>query len=400
MKEHSIRATVYYVLKWLVISFILAILCGSIISIYILAINKGEQVRSLHPAMILGLPFVGAAVTYMYQYFHLTSQVGNKLLIAKANGSEEKIPFRAIPVSMLGTIVSHWFGASIGREDIATQLAGGVIDQVDQHFHFRFTDIEKQWLITCGLGAGFACTFGTPVAGTLFALEISKARSFRLDAIYPVFMTSLLSYWVTTCFGLHQRGVFSVVGYPKEELVTFVWLFVISILFACVGRCYRFGISLVQKTMQSWIKNPVWITFLGGLIVIVLTLIFHNIEYLGLSSAMQKEAIDGTPAPFGFFWKLLYTMICVGTGFRGGTLTPLFDIGSNFGHFLSRWVPLDTSFISALGFLGVFAAATNTPLTCFILGIELFGGKGAIFFFFVTITSYICSGKYSIFTQK
>lgn len=393
--EHNWKETLHYLIKWLVLSAFLAMLCGSLISLYILAINKGEVVRQHHLGMILGLPFVGAAITWMYQKCQVSAQVGNNLLIEKIKGRDLRIPLRAIPVSMFGTIVSHWFGASIGREDIATQLAGGVVDQVDQHLQLR--QKEKEWLLLCGLAAGFSCTFGTPIAGTLFALEIAKGRNFCIEALYPVFMTSFFSYEITRLYGLHQASTFVITDYPKKTALTFFILFLLSLCFALLGRLYREGILFVKKWGLKLCKTSVLLTFCGALLVVFFVICFHNAQYLGLSSEMQQQAFAGIARPDGFLWKLFYTILCVGSGFRGGTLTPLFDIGANFGCFMGHFLPFSYSFTAALGFVGVFASATNTPLTCFVLSMELFGGQDPIFFFFVTLTSYVCSGHYSLF---
>lgn len=391
------KIIIKYLVKWTIISIILASVIGTVISIYLFLINYGEGVRQRNPWIILGLPIVGALAAKAYYSYGLSETVGNNLLILATQGKDEHIPLKSLPISMLGTIASHWCGASIGREDIATHLAGTLTLNLSKSW--QLNDQEKRWLMMAAIGSGFAATFGTPIAGTVFAMEVVRRCHIHIEAMFPIFMTSFLVTSVTSLFHIPRTY------YHLEHVPEWTVQFVIALLIACfifgqVGHIYQWAIKKINQQGLALLHSPVRLAFVGGIIVILFVIIGHTMAFLGLSANLQKEAITGQPHLLDFLWKGIYTVFSVGTGFRGGTMTPIFDIGSTLGYSLGILLNSDPHFMAALGLIGIFSAATNTPLACFILGIELFGGDGAIMFFFVSLLSYIMSGAYSLFSSQ
>lgn len=116
---------------------------------------------------------------------------------------------------------------------------------------------------------------------------------------------------------------------------------------------------------------------------------------------MQQLAFNGGHlSPLAWLVKLIYCGFNIGGFYRGGATTPLFDIGSAFGVMMAPLLHLPQGFVAALCLVGVFAAATNAPIACFILGMELFQGDGATFFFMMAIFSFVTSGKFSFFVAQ
>lgn len=390
------KQTFQYIFQWLCLSLMIAIIGGSLVSIYLLLINEGEKVRAHYQWIILLLPFVGALCAYLYQ--RMPAQVGNNWLIHGVNQQLRPMPWRALPISFFGTIASHWVGASIGREDIATQLIGNVTMNMTQSFSLSKT--QRQYLMMAVIGAGFSAAFGTPIAATFFAMEVVKRRHIHVDALFPIALTSLFTYGVTCLYRVPRRP-FDVGGIPEFEFSA-LWLLVIaSLCFGAVGFFYYKGIGWIQKLASRWLKQPIWIAMSGGIILLIFVMLTKSTTYLGLSTVLQQKAIEGHVSFFDFLWKDLYTIFSVGTGFRGGMMTPLFDIGATFGNSLGQLLHVNPHFMASLGLVGIFSAATNTPLTCFVLGVELFGGDGALYYFIVSILSCLFSGHWSVFaTQK
>jgi H+/Cl- antiporter ClcA len=90
----------------------------------------------------------------------------------------------------------------------------------------------------------------------------------------------------------------------------------------------------------------------------------------------------------------------LGAGFQGGEVTPLFAIGATLGNSLSGFLHLYAPFLASLGFIAVFCGATNTPIACFLMGIELFGSSGAVYMFIACLVSYLFSGHTGIYTSQ
>ena len=391
------RKKINYLVKWTMIALLLAVICGSVIAIYLQCINKGEGIRKHHLWIVFFLPFVGAFCTYLYERFQLIRAVGNDWLIAAAKGKDEQVSLVGVPVSMFGTIASQLFGASMGREDIATHIAGTLSLHVSSRLKLNRQD--RRIVIMAAMASGFGATFGTPIAGSLFAMEVLKERTIQLYAVFPVFITSFFTTIVTRLFGISYHY------YHLTEVPTLNFSFMLFLLISCVifglcGKIYHSSIQYLSQKLLQLLKHRVLVTFIGGVIVVSLVFLFHKTAFLGLSSQMQKEALTGSLTADSFLWKGLLTIISIATGFRGGSMTPIFDIGSSLGFTLGEISQQNAHFIASLGFIGVFSAATNTPLTCFILGIELFGSDGALYYFMVALFSFLFSSSFSLFKNQ
>lgn len=138
----------------------------------------------------------------------------------------------------------------------------------------------------------------------------------------------------------------------------------------------------------------------GGVIIILLVYLAGTRDYIGLGVPMISRALEGSIPPFAFLWKTLFTSLTLGAGFQGGEVTPLFFIGSTLGNSLAGILHLAPAFLASLGFVAVFSGATNTPISCFIMGVELFGGHGVVYFFMACIISYLFSGHHGIYTSQ
>ena len=90
----------------------------------------------------------------------------------------------------------------------------------------------------------------------------------------------------------------------------------------------------------------------------------------------------------------------MGTGFKGGEVTPLFFIGATLGSALSVFVPLPVSLLAAMGFVAVFSGATHTPIACIIMGMELFGIESGLYISIGCILAYFSSGSIGIYQSQ
>jgi H+/Cl- antiporter ClcA len=386
-----------YMMKWLVITAIIGGMMGCLSAFFLTSLTWVTSVRLQYPWLLFFLPISGVVFAFLYEKYGENASRGNNLVIDQGNGGKENIPLRLIPLTLFGTITTHLFGGSVGREGTAVQMGGAVANGVGKFF--RLTDLERQIVIISGISAGFSSVFGTPLAGTIFGLEVLTIGKIRSEALFPSFFAGFFANLVTESFGVththYQMGTI-----PEWSLVLFIKLFVAAVCFGLTGWLFSRSIVFLKKTYSHWFENYLLRAFIGASIVIVAVFIFNGQRYLGLSLPLLTDAFQSAARPFDFIGKLFFTALSLGAGFQGGEVTPLFEIGATLGSTLAQLLHLSVPFLAGLGFIGVFSGATNTPIACFIMGIELFGSQAAVFFFMICLISFMCSGNTGIYAAQ
>jgi H+/Cl- antiporter ClcA len=148
----------------------------------------------------------------------------------------------------------------------------------------------------------------------------------------------------------------------------------------------------------------------GGLIIIALVWMLDTRTYLGLGVhtipgdahgvSILTAFQDGGATPWSWWWKLLFTAVTLSCGFKGGEVTPLFFIGATLGNALAVVLGAPVDLLAALGFVAVFAGATNTPIACTVMGLELFGATHAVYLATACSLAYLFSGRQGIYTAQ
>jgi len=384
--------------------------------LFLWSLERVTHIRFDQPWLLFLLPLAGAGVSILYSRFGGDSEGGANLLMDAIHGRRQGnnsivVPRRMAPLILLATVVTHLFGGSAGREGTAVQM-GGSIASAFGHF-FRLRQSEIRILLISGIAAGFSGVFGTPLAGTVFALEVLVLGRMKYDALIPCMIAALIADWVCRAWGIsHLNEVVPLSKLPASTAAFDWWLMgkvaVAGIAFGLASILFAEMTHGVQRLFKRIIKRQCLRPFAGGLIVIALVYLLGTRDYLGLSvSSPDPNAVTLASAfsPHGadamsWFWKLLFTAITLGSGFKGGEVTPLFFIGATLGNVLAGIMNAPVDIFAALGFVAVFAGATNTPLACTIMGMELFGGEYAVYFAAASFISYICSGHSGIYPSQ
>ena len=400
IKNTGIVRIGYYFTKWLWYSSLVGLGVGSLSAFFLISLTYVTNARMTQPWLLYLLPLGGAAISWLYWKFGGNAIRGNNLVIQEANGTKkevEVIPKRLIPLTLFGTLVTHLFGGSAGREGTAVQIGGSLAEAVGRVFHMAKN--ERRIVLIAGMSAGFSSVFGTPIAGTLFAMEVLAIGFVRQEALFPSLWAALVGNWVTTFFGAaHTHYSMGIV--PEATLGLIIKIVVAAIFFGFTGRLFSWTTRITKVTMANWFNNPVMKSFIGGIIVILLVFLVGTREYLGLSLPLIDQAFLGESGPFDFLGKLIFTAATLGTGFQGGEVTPLFTIGATLGSTLAHLFHISIPFLAGLGFIGVFAAATNTPVACFVMGLELFGSGALPYLFLTCVVSYLFSGNQGIYEAQ
>lgn len=388
-----------FMLKWLGIASLVGMLTGSASALFLAGLTWATNSQMNHPWLLYLLPLAGALIAYVYIHFGGNAGRGNNLLLDNIhNGQlEDRIPLRMVPLVLGGTIMTHLFGGSAGREGTALQMGGSLAAFIGRVLRLNTADVKI--ILMCGIASGFASVFGTPLAGTVFALEIIVIGVIRFHALIPCLMASVIGDRVTTAWGIHHIH-YEIGAVPELTLTLLSKVVLAAIAFGLASLLFTKSIVWVKLLYTKVTKYGVLRSFIGGLVIIALVLLFQTRDYLGLSLPLINEAFAGDVNFFAFLWKIAFTALTLGAGFIGGEVTPLFVIGSTLGSSMASLLGEPSALFAALGFVAVFSGAANAPLACFIMGIELFGSDAALLLFVATVISYLFSGKTGIYSSQ
>ncbi len=388
----------FYLTKWLFISLIIGISVGTTSAFFLISLDWVGNLRDAYPWMVYFLPFGGFAVGLLYYHFGQKVEAGNNLLIETIQQpSKARVPFRMSIFIYIGTILTHLFGGSAGREGTALQMSGGIVEQLGRFY--SFSEKDRKILLIAAIAAGFGAVFGTPLAGAIFGLEVFVIGKVRYEAIYPAFVSAYLAdFFTKLCGATHTHYVIDY--FPELNLSGIFFSIIAGILFGLCAKLFVLGMNHSVALFKKYIPYPPFRPIIGGLIIILIVFLIGNTRYIGLGIPVIVESFEKPLAPYDFVLKVALTIITLSAGFKGGEVTPLFFIGATLGNALSKIIPLPIALLSGMGFVAVFAGASNTPLACIFMAIELFGSPIAPYGGLACIVAYLISGHTGIYKKQ
>jgi H+/Cl- antiporter ClcA len=386
--------------RWLLLCAAVAIVVGSASALFLFALDWATRTRSLQPGLIWGLPLAGFTMGWIYLKWGQSVDAGHNLLIDEIHNPQHTVPLRMAPLILGSTVISHLFGASVGREGTAVQMGGALADQLTPIF--KLSTAQRQVVLMAGISAGFASVFGTPLAGALFALEVLAGPALlriRWTALPPCILAAYAADQVGLWWGV-QHTVYAVNAVPALTAWCLASVVLAGGVFGLTGRVFAWSAHTLSAQFKQWLAYPPLRPLIGGVVITAIVVWGHADRYIGLGIPVILEAFDQPLAPWDFAAKLAMTVLSLGSGFKGGEVTPLFYIGATLGNALAPIVDMPLGLMAALGFVAVFAGASNTPLACTLMAIELFGLQTGAFAAVACTVSYFFSGHTSIYNAQ
>lgn len=402
MHPHTPRApltSLWFLLKWALLATAVAVLAGSASALFLWALDEATAARLRHPGLLWALPLAGFVVGWLYLRWGQSVEAGNNLLIDEIHDPRQAVPLRMAPFILGATVVSHVFGASVGREGTAVQMGGSLADPIAHRL--RLPRDERRLLLMAGLAGGFASVFGTPMAGAVFALEVLAIGRLRLEALWPCLVAAVLADQVGLWWGVHHSH-YSVGSPPTLTAWTLGATVLAGLAFGLVGQGFARATHALASAFRRWVAYAPLRPALGGSVIVLLAWALGPAadRYLGLGLPTIAQAFEGPLPAYDWLGKLVFTVASLGAGFKGGEVTPLFYIGATFGNALAPWLHLPVPMLAALGFVAVFAGAANTPLACTLMALELFGSGLGPFAALACTASYLVSGHQGIYRAQ
>ncbi|MDP9081008.1 MAG: voltage-gated chloride channel family protein [Bacteroidota bacterium] len=408
-------AIVKHLFRWTIITMPIAVVIGSIVAFFLWLLSAAIHFRFDHKWLLYLLPLAGLLIHFIYQTVGKSSEKGNNLIMDQIHEEGGGVPKRMAPVILFTTIITHLFGGSAGREGTAVQIGGSIAAMFGKWLKLNGPDMRL--ILTAGVAAGFGAVFGTPLTGALFALEVITIGRIKYDALLPALIAAVVGDITVGAWHVkhtqyhidiitHSANIVN--NYLHFDLLLLGKVIIASAAFGLASLLFAGMVHEIKAVCLKVFKHKWMIPVLGGLIIIGLTFINGKPDYLSLGVDAEYHGAVTIPSAFNaggsdtwsWLWKTIYTTVTLGTGFKGGEVTPLFYVGATMGNTLAGLLNAPVSLFAALGFIAVFAGATNTPLACTFMGIELFGGEYALLFAVACFTAYFFSGNSGIYGSQ
>ncbi len=380
--------------KWMTVGGLSGGGGGVIGSLFHIGVNYATQARGEHPWILYLLPVLGLLIAGLYRITKVEGKDTNAVIESVHFG--KNVPVLLVPVIFISTVLTHLGGGSAGREGAALQIGGGIGHATGRLLHLGQKDLPLATL--CGMSAVFSALFGTPLTAAVFAMEVISVGVFYYAGLLPCLTAALVGYLVSLLMGVPPTRF--TVADPGMDAWTMLLVAVLAVGCALVSILFCRGMQETGRLAARLLPNPFLRVFVGGALVIGLTLLVGNTDYNGAGMEVVQRGIGWEAA--GWAWLLLVrrTGVTFGVGCIGGEVVPSFFVGACFGCVFGGLIGLPAGFSAAIGLVAVFCGAVNCPIASVFLSIELFGTGDLLYFAMACAISYLLSGYCGLYSSQ
>jgi H+/Cl- antiporter ClcA len=397
LREHA--HLLVHTARWAFLGTIVGLVAAAAAFVFLRSLEWATDTRLDHPNLPFALPVVGLAVGAAYHHLGGRSGGGNALLIDEIHEPRSWLPRRMAPLVLGATLAGHLAGASIGREGTAIQMSGSLTDALARLT--RINAADRRILLIASIAGGFGGVFGVPLAGAIFALEVQSVGRIRYDALVPAFAASVTGHLLVRGLGVHHDPIPALDAVELDALLL-AKCALAGIAFGLTAIVFADLTHAIKQVAARLIGWPPMRPFVGGIAIVLLVGVVGDRSYLGLSTPLVTAALaEGAGVAAGAFaLKLLFTAVSLGSGFQGGEVTPLFVMGGTLGASLAGVLDVPAPLLAAVGFVAVFAGASNTPIACTVMAAELFGSGIIVPAAAACLVSYVISSERGIYEAQ
>lgn len=395
-KKKHIELDTKEFLEWALFGILVGLTAGFVASVFGLLLHHITAFRGEHLWLILLLPFAGLGIVFLYHNLGEKGDKGTNLILDSVR-SDGNVPWYVGVRIFISTAITHLFGGSAGREGAALQLGASVSSTLAKVLKRDHKDPKAT--VMCGMSGSFSALFGTPLAATIFSMEVVDVGRLYYPALVPCAFAALVGSMVARFMGL-EAELFNILYVPEMSPETFFKMLIIGVLSALVSILFVVALHTGHKVFHSKGSNPYVRAFVAGLVVIGLTMILRTSDYMGAGMDVIARAIQGEAAPAAFLWKIVFTALALGSYYKGGEIVPSFFVGATFGCVMGHLIGLSPSLCAGVAMVSVFCGVTNCPISSLLIAAELFGFEGIHYFLIGVAVSYCLSGYYSLYSTQ
>lgn len=397
--RHYLRSSCNYLyacFKWALLAVLVGCVVGPVGGAFGLALNRVTAIRTADPRYIYLLPLAGLVIVFLYRHFDPEGGGSTNQIFVSVR-EHKPLTLRTAPLIFVTTVMTHLFGGSSGREGAALLMGGAISGQIGKAL--RLEERDTRLMTMCGMSGAFSAVFGTPLAATVFTLEVVDVGSMQYAALMPCLISALLGVWISKKMGLAPTA-FALTAQADANPANLVRVLVLGLLLAALSIAFCEVIHVAPKIYKKLLPNEYLRVVAGGLLIILLTKLVGNTDYNGAGGSIIAAAVAGQVVPYAFLLKMLFTSLTLGAGYKGGEIVPIFFTGATFGCAVAPLLGLAPGLGAALGMVALFCGCTNSPLASICLAIEVFGGQNVELFALACAVSYMMSSYFSLYREQ
>jgi H+/Cl- antiporter ClcA len=392
------RARFVALLEWLGVGLAVGLVTGSMSALFLWLLDVATAYRMQHEQLVFALPAAGLVIGTIYERFGRSIKAGNNLVIDTIHDHGPEIPLRMAPMVLAGTVLTHLFGGSAGREGTAVQMGASLSDYLAHRL--RLAGRLRSEVLAAGVAGGFGSVFGTPIAGAVFGLEFVVLGRIEYRALVPALVAAVSGDMVTRALGIEHTPYPPAPALALTATVLLKWL-AFAAAVALTSAIFIELLHAIKKVGERLLPRLGLRMCAGGALVVLGWQLMGTSDYLGLGVPTIVRAFGDPSLPsHAFAAKLGFTALTLGAGFLGGEVTPLFFIGAALGNTLAALLDLPLGLAAGVGMSAVFATAANAPLALSIMAVELLGGHVLPHVVIVASVAFVLVGHRGIYPAQ